>query len=129
VRKFFLYWFPVIVWAGLIFAVSSIPNLKSELPGGWDLFLRKCAHAVEYMIFAFLILRAFSSSGRVSWIDIFFVIVLVALYAASDEIHQTVVIGRHGSLWDTGFDTLAGIVGAIFSRRILLKCTDRKRKV
>jgi len=128
-KKFLTYWLPVLLWAGLIFTLSSIPNLKSELPAGWDLFMRKCAHVAEYMIFAFLFVRAFSSSGRVIWIDVCFVILLVTLFALSDEIHQTVVVGRHGSLWDAGLDTLAGIFGAIISRKILLLWADRKKKI
>src|SRR5205085_6520858 len=36
-------WLPIVLWAGLIFALSSIPSLHSGL-GTWDLILRKCAH-------------------------------------------------------------------------------------
>ena len=33
-------WLPVVAWAAVIFAFSSVPSLSSGL-GGWDLVLRK----------------------------------------------------------------------------------------
>src|SRR4051794_41888130 len=50
-------WLPILLWAALIFALSSIPSLHSGL-GTWDLILRKCAHVTEYAILAFLLRRA-----------------------------------------------------------------------
>lgn len=126
-NKFFVYWFPVLVWAAVMFLVSSIPNLKSDFPSDWDMFFRKCAHALEYIVLAFLFLRAFSSSGRISWMDVCFVILLVGLFAVSDEIHQSVVVGRHGSFWDVILDFIAGIIGSLIARTILLRYQDRKK--
>jgi len=126
-NSFFKYWFPAIVWAAIMFVVSSIPNLKSDLPSDWDMFFRKCAHAFEYMMFAFLFLRAFSSSGKISWVDVCSVIILVGLFAISDEIHQSVVVGRHGSFWDVTLDFVSGIIGALLARKILLFYQDRKK--
>ena len=56
-NRFLKLWGPVIVWAALIFALSSIPSLNSGL-GTWDEVLRKCAHVTEYAILGFLLLRA-----------------------------------------------------------------------
>jgi len=128
-KKFLRYWFPVIAWAALIFYVSSIPNLKSELPSNWDLILRKMAHAFEYIMLAFLFLRAFSSSGRISWVDVCSAVLLVGMFAVSDEIHQSVVAGRHGSFWDAILDFVAGVIGAFIARKILLIYQDRKKIV
>src|SRR5919201_2028976 len=50
-------WLPVIAWAALIFALSSVPHLSSGL-GTWDLVLRKCAHATEYAVLGHIIVRA-----------------------------------------------------------------------
>ena len=54
------HWLPVVLWAALIFTLSSIPHLGTDL-GTWDLVLRKCAHMTEYAILAFLLARAIRS--------------------------------------------------------------------
>jgi len=50
-------WLPVVVWAAVIFAFSSVPSLSTHL-GTWDLLLRKLAHMTEYAVLALLLLRA-----------------------------------------------------------------------
>ena len=50
-------WLPVVVWAAVIFAFSSIPSLSTGL-GLWDTILRKAAHMAEYAILGALLLRA-----------------------------------------------------------------------
>ncbi len=78
-------WAPVLAWAGVIFVLSSIPDLGTGL-GGWDLGLRKIAHAAEYAVLGFLLLRAV---GRAE-----LALALGIAYAVSDEIHQHFVSGR-----------------------------------
>jgi len=62
-NRFLKLWGPVIVWAALIFALSSVPSLNSGL-GTWDEVLRKCAHVTEYAILGFLLLRAITGRRR-----------------------------------------------------------------
>ena len=81
-------WLPVLVWAGVIFTLSSIPSLNSGL-GGWDYVLRKLAHMAEYAILALLLVRA---TGSYAW-----AFALAVAYACTDEVHQLFVRGRHGS--------------------------------
>src|SRR5207342_754497 len=72
-------WLPVLLWAAVIFAFSSIPSLGTGL-GTWDLVLRKLAHLTEYAILGALLLRALQHPT---------VAILVgALYATSDAFHQ-----------------------------------------
>jgi len=95
-------WLPVILWAALIFALSSIPSLDSGL-GSWDLVLRKLAHAAEYALLAALLLRALTRS----WLAF-----LGALaYAASDELHQHFVRGRTGTPRDVAIDAAGALIG------------------
>jgi len=95
-------WLPVLVWAGVIFAFSSIPSLNSGL-GTWDYVLRKGAHMTEYAILAVLLARA---TGSYMW-----AFVLAVTYAGSDEFHQTFVRGRHGSPIDVGIDAVGALIG------------------
>jgi VanZ family protein len=97
-------WLPVLVWAGVIFAFSSVPNLGTGL-GGWDLVLRKLAHTAEYAILGALLVRA---TGR-SWLALG----LGVLYATSDELHQTFVRGRHGSPIDVAIDAVGLACGIL----------------
>src|SRR3954470_22158032 len=95
-------WLPVVVWAAVIFAFSSIPSLSSGL-GTWDLILRKLAHTTEYAILAVLLLRA---TGSYAW-----AFALTVAYAGTDEVHQLFVRGRHGSPLDVGIDAVGALVG------------------
>jgi VanZ family protein len=107
-------WLPVLVWAGVIFAFSSIPSLNSGL-GTWDYVLRKGAHMTEYAILAGLLVRA---TGSYMW-----AFVLAVAYAGSDEFHQTFVRGRHGSPIDVGIDAVGALIGLS-----LLRSKMRRRR-
>jgi VanZ family protein len=102
-------WAPVVLWAGVIFALSAIPSLGTGL-GTWDYVLRKCAHMTEYAILAALLYRAI---GR--QIPAFFA---ALAYAASDEFHQHFVHGRHGTPVDVGFDAVGILAGLLAWERV-----------
>jgi VanZ family protein len=97
-----------VAWAGLIFVLSSIPDLGTGL-GGWDLVLRKIAHAMEYAILGFLLLHA---TGRERA-----ALALGIAYAVSDELHQNFVPGRMGSPRDVAIDTIGVVVGVLLVGR------------
>jgi VanZ family protein len=97
-------WLPVVAWAGLIFALSSIPDLGTGL-GTWDLALRKLAHAAEYAVLGFLLLRALGREPAALAVGI--------AYAASDELHQHFVPGRQGSLLDVLLDAVGVAAGIV----------------
>jgi VanZ family protein len=102
------HWLPVLFWAGVIFALSSIPNLGTGL-GTWDLILRKGAHTTEYAILAVLLVRAIGREAPA--------LALGVLYAASDELHQAFVRGRHASPIDVAIDTVGLLIGLLAWRR------------
>ena len=97
-------WLPVVAWAALIFALSSVPDLGTGL-GGWDLVLRKIAHAGEYAVLGALLVRATGRAGVA--------FVLGTLYAISDEAHQSFVPGRLGSPVDVAIDAVGVAVGVV----------------
>jgi VanZ family protein len=108
-------WLPVVAWAALIFAVSSIPDLGTGL-GGWDLALRKAAHFAEYAVLGALLARALYNAmaawAWVAWLG-------GAVYAASDELHQHFVPGRQGSPVDVAIDAVGVAVGVLAVRLAL----------
>jgi VanZ family protein len=102
-------WLPVVGWAAVIFTLSSIPHLSTGL-GTWDYVLRKCAHVTEYAILGALLLRALSREAPAF---------LAALaYAASDELHQHFVRGRHASPIDVAIDALGITLGLLAWTRV-----------
>ncbi|MBU2637459.1 MAG: VanZ family protein [Nanoarchaeota archaeon] len=113
IKGFVLYWLPVVLYASVIFYLSS---LSQPLPAGvsgykyMDLIL----HALEYFVLSALLLRAFLySSFKRPYV---YAIVLSALYGILDEVHQLFVIERVFS----GYDMIADAVGACFILLFLL---------
>ncbi len=102
-------WLPVLAWAAVIFAFSSVPDLGTGL-GGWDLVLRKIAHAAEFALLGALLLRATGKAGSAFAIGV--------LYAISDEVHQSFVPGRLGSPIDVAIDAAGVAVGVLLWQSI-----------
>src|SRR6185503_1615528 len=101
-------WAPVALWAAVIFAFSSVPDLGTGL-GTWDLVLRKIAHACEFALLGALLLRALRDE-RAAFAG-------GVLYAISDEVHQLFVRGRVGSPIDVAIDSVGVAVGILLWRR------------
>ena len=102
-------WLPVVVWAAVIFTLSSIPSLSTGL-GTWDTILRKGAHLTEYAVLGALLYRAL---GR----ELLALAVGLA-YAASDELHQHFVHGRHASPLDVAIDAVGVAAGMLVWLRL-----------
>jgi VanZ family protein len=102
-------WLPVVLWAGLIFTLSSIPDLGTGL-GGLDLVLRKTAHAAEFAVLGLLLARAIGHELPA--------LVLGIAYAVTDEVHQAFVPGRQGSVWDVLLDSVGVALGVLLLRRL-----------
>lgn len=109
-------WLPVIIWAGVIFLFSSIPNLKTSLE--YDFILRKIAHALEYSILTFLLYRAFKGTFNMNIFQLFiYPATLSFFYAVSDEFHQSFVPGRSASIRDALIDTI-GVLSFYIAMKI-----------
>ncbi len=96
-------WLPLLAWMALIFAFSHQP--KNSLPsyGVWDLLVKKGAHIAAYAVLALLARRAGLSLVPAA--------VLAALYAVSDEFHQTFIPGRNGTVADVLIDLVGVALG------------------
>lgn len=71
----------------------------------------KTLHLLEYAALGILIYFAILREKQT--------IIIAYLYALSDEIHQTFVIGRSGRLRDTFIDLVGIIVGLLLLRQLL----------
>jgi VanZ family protein len=106
-----LRWFAVVIWAGVIFALSSIPSLQSSFAPFYDFVLRKLAHMSVYAVFTVLLFLALQGHLESKRHGLLLTALMAGLYALSDEWHQSFVAGRHGSFRDVGIDTLGIAAG------------------
>ena len=104
-----------LAWMGFIFFMSALPNLSvPEVPGtgGWtppERPAKKVAHFGEYAILGLLWGWAL---GKPTARNVATVVVIAALYGASDEIHQIWVPTRHARVFDACVDSCGGACGA-----------------
>lgn len=113
-------WTRAIVWCGVIFYLSSIPHLKTEL-GLWDFVLRKFAHALVFGILFLFVHSAIDITYNISQKRKYiYAVIFCILYAISDEYHQSFVPGRNASAIDVLIDSL----GVFASAGIKLKTSN-----
>ena len=127
----------MLVWMCVIFSASSdqmsfqhssrligplvrwlLPHLSDEAVDNVVFFARKCAHLAEYAVLALLLWRALHKPAEPGhapwrWSKAGLVVALVALYAASDEIHQAFVPSRQASVWDVLLDTSGAVLALL----------------
>jgi VanZ family protein len=142
-KSFLKYWLPVLGWLVVTFLgstnVTSVQNTSRFIvpfllwlkPGmtpqtNWVIivFMRTCAHVGEYAVLALLVCRALRWGISVSMrMPTLYGVVLLgcALFAASDEFHQTFVKSRTPSvrdvLLDIGGASLGLLIAASFANR------------
>lgn len=105
--KFLKFWFPVFLYSGIIFYASSLPDLKPPLE---IKNIDKAAHVLEYLLFGFLLARAFSQQWPA--VKLWQAITICSLlYGISDEYHQSFVPGREAGVIDVIADTIGGFSG------------------
>ncbi|MGH7783323.1 MAG: VanZ family protein, partial [Candidatus Binatia bacterium] len=127
-------WAPVIVWACAIFFFStdefSSPNTSQILtplltwlfpgisPAAIEIVheaVRKFGHWFEYFILSALLLRVLlnENSDQPAWRNFLWTLMLIFLYAAGDEFHQSFVPSRTASIYDVMIDLCGGICGTL----------------
>ena len=115
VRRFTVYWAPLLLWMGGIFAWSSLSGGETDELGrlfGWLPFTAELAHLGLFAVLAALAYRAFRSAERLAPRALWgAVLVFTILYAVSDEAHQAFVPGRSPSFADLMLDAVGGVVG------------------
>ncbi len=139
--RYLTYWIPVLLWMIFIFWMSTetfsaqntasvvepiirflIPSILPEMIDMIHWALRKLGHLSEYFVLGFLLFRAFRGDSRDLRIPrwTFSSFLVLVLYAASDELHQSFVSARTASPYDVAIDTLGGLIGLALSALQLL---------
>jgi VanZ family protein len=107
--------FPVLVWAGFIFFLSS----QSVLPGieetTLNFIFKKLSHITVYAVLYFLLYRGVlmtfgAKKATVAWAA---PLVICLAYAITDEIHQSFVPGRYPTTTDIGYDMIGASVALL----------------
>jgi VanZ family protein len=111
---------PAVIWAVLILAVSSIPDLSA--PGLGFSVTDKIAHFVEYFILGFLTARAISTFVmeplKIFWISS----TITSGFGILDELHQLLIPGRTTE----GLDMAADILGSVLAAALFAGIVQRK---
>ncbi|MBW9154763.1 VanZ family protein [Clostridium estertheticum] len=143
-RKKHLNWILVIGWMMVIFIFSSQVgkvsnennkfviyvfnllglNLNNIFGTLSDFIVRKASHFTEYFILYMLIYRAMNKSKKIDMKIFIASILIVFLYACSDEFHQSFVPGRGPAFRDVMVDTCGGLTAFLF---IYIRVALKKR--
>ena len=135
-------WVPVVGWMVLIFGGSTdafsaahtsrilapllrwlFPDLAEPAIDHVVLALRKVAHLVEYAVLAGLWWRALRRPVRSdprpwAWRPALLAVLACALWASTDEIHQSFTADRTASGWDVLLDTTGAGLGLLLLWRV-----------
>ena len=107
-------WVPPVVWAGLIFYLSSLPG--STLPSPF-FTADKLFHLGVYAMLGFLVARALGYYGWARRFVMVLSVLICFLYALSDEFHQSFVPDRTSSFMDVAADTVGACIGIVIRTR------------
>ena len=141
-KSLFKYWLPVLIWLAIIFIGSTDlmsaehtsriigpilrwfnPAVSLETIAKVQFLVRKTAHLTEYAVLAILIWRALRLGAR--WqlkMSILLASLVCALFAVSDEFHQSFVPTRTAS----PIDVMIDIIGALIGLTICVAVAKRK---
>ena len=110
VKNFTFYWLPLIAYCLFIYIQSSFPSPES-LPSFE--FSDKLYHFAAYAVMGILFYRAYQTLPIKNNIQLLLLLSLISacLYGISDEIHQSFVPERDGSLLDVVADMLGAVCG------------------
>ena len=149
--RLFRAYLPVFLWMLMIFVASGRagsvevtspmiravvrwfnPNASEAAVKSVSFLVRKGAHLTEYAILAMLIWRArrIQLNEQSVWLsrEMFPIVLVCALYAAGDELHQSFVPQRQGQVLDVLIDTTGAILGMLVVRSACELSANRTRR-
>ena len=100
-------WLPVAVWAGVILAGTSFPNVPAPATAGSD----KLVHLGMYAVLGVLALRAVAWESGATPRTIVLTLAAIGVFAAADEWHQRFIPTRSPDPADWVADVAGATLG------------------
>ncbi len=127
-------WWPALLWAAVIFTLSTdtfsaahtgsiiepalrwlFRSLSRHRIHEIHYFIRKTAHFTEYFVFYLFLFRGARDDRKGwRWTWALLALSIAAGYSALDEIHQAFVVSRTASPWDSFLDSIGASVAFVF---------------
>lgn len=122
-KKFIWYWVPPLLLMATIFFLSSQQRIAVSDTYTTNFIFFKSLHVIEYAVLYFLLFRAYYNTlSRKNMKQIYLAAVLTAIaYGISDELHQTFVPTRNGSVRDVFIDTIGILLCFQYTKMYLSK--------
>lgn len=120
-------WWPVFLWSGIIFTMSSVPGSRLD-----DVGLSvpdKLVHMTEFAILGFLSLRARAGGGLTLDRRAVVVALLIGIcVGALDENYQRLIPQRDSSAKDWVADVVGTALGVLFAAGLFLRQRGARRR-
>ncbi|PYJ75364.1 MAG: hypothetical protein DME77_09585 [Verrucomicrobia bacterium] len=149
-KSFLKYWLPVLIWLCVIFVGSTDvlsaeqtsrfvepflrwlkPDISSETLAQIHFFARKLGHIFEYALLAIFLWRALRSGANLR-VKISILVIVVwfvcAIFAATDEFHQSFIPSRTASPNDVVIDIFGVVIGLTICMGFALRI-NRKSEI
>ena len=149
-KSFLKYWLPVLIWLCVIFVGSTDvlsaeqtsrfvepflrwlkPDISSETLAQIHFFVRKLGHIFEYALLAIFLWRALRSGANLR-VKISILVIVVwfvcAIFAATDEFHQSFIPSRTASPNDVVIDIFGVVIGLTICMGFALRI-NRKSEI
>ncbi len=112
-------WLAVVAWMAVIFALSSVSGLRVSQDAEVDRPIRTLAHVAAFGLLGGLVLYALCANARPTIARAILAMAITTLYAAGDELHQSLVPDRSGRVQDVAIDALGALAGLTLAWLIL----------
>lgn len=126
---FIVYYLPVILWAALIFKLSSGTVPSTSVVHWQDLVVKKLAHVLFFGFLSLLTYRALVGSGVAKSKAVLYAIIFTIIYGISDEFHQSFTQGREARIRDVGFDGLGALIATTSFNKVLERSKKWQEKL
>lgn len=153
-KRTFIYILLPILFIGIIYALSAIPgnkivdkinsftfvkNVKPALKNMVPFRLSRITETIQnlthvpiYSVLAVLLMKLFNKTKIEHIKKVIYILLIILVLGALDELHQHFVPGRTASFLDIFLDVIGGIIGLIIYRYINLRhfghCEERSKE-